>query len=53
MRRLPARERYLVEQHYLHGRVLSSIAREFGIGDARASQIKITALTRLRRWLAV
>lgn len=46
--RLPARERYIVSQHYLNGVRLKDIAEEFQISEARISQLHSRALARLK-----
>jgi DNA-directed RNA polymerase specialized sigma subunit len=38
MRGLPKRTRYLIEQHYFHGRMVHEIGQELGIGSTRSSQ---------------
>jgi RNA polymerase sigma factor FliA len=45
---LPARERTVVEGTYLRGRGLAAIGRELGVSASRVSQMRTTALNRLR-----
>lgn len=49
---LPARERYIIEQVFFHGRPACEIAEEFGVTEARISQLRHQALSRLRGHLA-
>ncbi|HEV2106815.1 MAG TPA: sigma-70 family RNA polymerase sigma factor [Thermomicrobiales bacterium] len=46
---LPERERTIVVESYLRGRELRPIGRELGISEARVSQLRRRALSRLRR----
>jgi RNA polymerase sigma factor for flagellar operon FliA len=45
---LPARERRLVEMHYLQGRPLKDVATELGVSEPRVSQLHARAMTMLR-----
>lgn len=45
---LPARERRLVEMHYLQGLPLKDVAAELGVSEPRVSQLHARAMTMLR-----
>ena len=45
---LPARERRLVEMHYLQGLPLKDVAAELGVSEPRVSQLHARAITMLR-----
>jgi RNA polymerase sigma factor (sigma-70 family) len=45
---LPDREREVVRRSVLEGETEASIARDFGVSEARVSQIRVRALNRLR-----
>lgn len=47
---LPDTHREVIERYYFHGEMLRDIARDFGITQARVSQIRSEALTALRAW---
>ena len=50
--RLPARQRMLVEAHFLDGRTLTEIGEAMGVTQSRASQLKSEALASLRRHMS-
>jgi RNA polymerase sigma factor (sigma-70 family) len=45
---LPARQRYVIEQHDIHDRTLLAIAGDLGVSEARISQLRSSALKTLR-----
>jgi RNA polymerase sigma factor for flagellar operon FliA len=45
---LPARERRLIQMHYLQGLPLKDVATEFGVSEPRVSQLHARAMTMLR-----
>jgi RNA polymerase sigma factor FliA len=49
--RLPARERLVLEQHYLHGLLFADIARVMGLTKGRVSQLHRAAISRIRERL--
>ncbi len=52
VRRLPVRERTIINAHYFGGEQLSAIARELGVSGPRVSQLHARAVDRLRGFLA-
>lgn len=51
IKRLPARERSVIEQHYLDGIQFKEIAETFGVSLPRVSQLHARAIARLRELL--
>ena len=50
--RLPWRERVVVERHYWDGVPLKRVGAALGVSAARATQLRIPAVARLRAMLA-
>jgi RNA polymerase sigma factor (sigma-70 family) len=49
---LPPRLRWVLEQYFLNGRTLASIARTLRVNESRVCQLKTQALARLRKKVA-
>lgn len=50
--KLPALQRKVVEQYYLDGQMLQTIAAELGVTEARVSQIRAEAVNAMRTWFS-
>lgn len=50
--KLPALQRKVIEQYYLDGQMLQTIAAELGVTEARVSQIRAEAVNAMRTWFS-
>lgn len=50
--KLPPLQRKVIEQYYLDGQMLQTIAAELGVTEARVSQIRAEAVNAMRSWFS-
>lgn len=52
LERLPARERMIMEAHYIKGVKFTDLAKELGVSEPRISQLHSRAVARVKEWIA-